>query len=82
MKSPPDWSVLPSEVLVSIFSQLPVSDLGRVAKVCKAWNRVSQCPQLWQEFEFVLSNAAKSVHILNHTTIDFNFCIYRTVSSR
>ncbi|XP_065347553.1 F-box/LRR-repeat protein 21-like isoform X1 [Cloeon dipterum] len=60
MRSSPDWSVLPPEVLASVFVQLPVADLGRVACVCKSWNRASQSPQLWQKFEFVLSNASKS----------------------
>jgi len=59
MKNTPDWSVLPSEILLTVFELLPVGDIGRVAKVCRTWNQVSQFPQLWQEFEFVLSNAAK-----------------------
>jgi F-box and leucine-rich repeat protein 14 len=59
MKHSPDWSSLPPEVLVSVFEQLPVKDLGRAAKVCRAWNRATHFPQLWQQFEFVLSNASK-----------------------
>lgn len=59
MKHSPDWTTLPPEVLASVFEQLPIKDLGRVAKVCRAWNRATHFPQLWQEFEFVLSNASK-----------------------
>ncbi|XP_059483594.1 F-box/LRR-repeat protein 21-like isoform X2 [Neocloeon triangulifer] len=76
MRSTPDWTVLPPEVLVTVFAQLPIADLGRVACVCKAWSRASQCPQLWQKFEFVLSNAAKSCLPATSTAL-INFVLKR-----
>ncbi|KAJ9591147.1 hypothetical protein L9F63_002302 [Diploptera punctata] len=85
------WSNLPSEVLLQIFTNLPIQDVGRVAQVCHHWNQVTKFPQLWQRAEFNLSYASKSYmqptsenlinFILQHHAQHLKFVIFKTDSS-
>lgn len=46
----------PTEILVHIFSFLDICSLGRVAFVCKLFNRVQQTDSLWLRFATQLGN--------------------------
>ena len=41
------WTVLPVELLLLVFSQLPGRDLRAVVLVCRLWREVGELPRLW-----------------------------------
>ncbi|XP_059153063.1 F-box only protein 39-like [Physella acuta] len=49
----PDWSQLPNEILLQVFSYLSNSDKYHAALTCKSWLRPLSVPSLWQSGDFV-----------------------------
>ncbi|XP_045193864.2 F-box/LRR-repeat protein 8-like [Mercenaria mercenaria] len=47
-----DWTLLPSDVIVHVFSFLNSHDLNHASRVCHTWNEAFDHPTLWQTFEF------------------------------
>lgn len=47
-----DWTLLPTDIIVHVFSYLSKHDQCRAARVCKAWREAFDHPTLWQTFEF------------------------------
>ncbi|KAG8599063.1 hypothetical protein GDO81_002862 [Engystomops pustulosus] len=45
------WDSLPDELLLGIFSYLHLTDLLRVSRVCKRWNRLSCDESLWHSVD-------------------------------
>ncbi|XP_029434687.1 LOW QUALITY PROTEIN: S-phase kinase-associated protein 2 [Rhinatrema bivittatum] len=45
------WSNLPDELLLGIFSYLPLTDLLKVSQVCKRWHRLSFDESLWHSLD-------------------------------
>ncbi|XP_030048899.1 S-phase kinase-associated protein 2 [Microcaecilia unicolor] len=45
------WGALPDELLLGIFSYLPLSDLLKVSNVCKRWHRLSFDESLWYSLD-------------------------------
>ena len=46
-----NWTHLPSDVIVHVFSFLNTRDLNHAARVCRTWNEAFAHPTLWQTFE-------------------------------
>lgn len=44
-----DLSKLPSNVLINIFSNLDVREIGRNCRICKAWKETADSPVLWEK---------------------------------
>ncbi|XP_065058959.1 F-box/LRR-repeat protein 8-like [Rhopilema esculentum] len=49
-----DWASLVPEVLVEVFSFLPLEDLFNVSKVCRAWRKVLGNGRIWQTLQLTL----------------------------
>ncbi|KAL4234666.1 ubiquitin-protein transferase [Mactra antiquata] len=47
-----DWSLLPSDVTVHVFSYLNSNDRNHAARVCKAWLEAFEHPVLWHSYQF------------------------------
>ena len=47
-----DWSTIPTDVLVHIFSYLKPLDRFHTSCTCKSWNEAFKHPSLWQQHEF------------------------------
>lgn len=47
-----DWSLLPSDILVNVFSLLNSNDLNHASRVCRTWNEAFSHPKIWQTFDF------------------------------
>ncbi|XP_052229910.1 F-box/LRR-repeat protein 3-like isoform X1 [Dreissena polymorpha] len=47
-----NWSLLPSDVVVHVFSFLPMKERNSVSRVCKAWHQAFGHPYLWHSFDF------------------------------
>uniref|UniRef100_A0A8D2J3D1 S-phase kinase-associated protein 2 n=2 Tax=Varanus komodoensis TaxID=61221 RepID=A0A8D2J3D1_VARKO len=45
------WDALPDELLLGIFSYLPLIDLLKVSQVCRRWHRLSVDESLWQTLD-------------------------------
>lgn len=45
------WEALPDELILSIFSYLPLTTLLKVARVCKRWHRLSFDESLWHSLD-------------------------------
>ena len=43
-----NWSLIPEDILVSIFKSIPVKDILSCSEACKRWNFVSQDSVLWK----------------------------------
>ncbi|XP_018017695.1 F-box/WD repeat-containing protein 5 [Hyalella azteca] len=43
------WHELPEDILLKIFGDLAVYDLGSAARVCKHWNNVASSDYLWKK---------------------------------
>ncbi|XP_059153085.1 F-box only protein 39-like [Physella acuta] len=52
----PDWSQLPNEILLHVFSYLSNSDKYHAALTCKSWLRPLSVPTLWQSGDFVFDD--------------------------
>ncbi|XP_068127947.1 S-phase kinase-associated protein 2 [Hyperolius riggenbachi] len=61
--SPPgiSWDALPDELLLGILSCLPLTDLVRVSRVCKRWNRLSCDESLWYSMDLTGKHLADGV---------------------
>jgi|GEM_PF-5993803 len=73
-----DWSNLPDELCLKIFSFLSWQDLENVAKVCELWRRVSQDVTLWPSYfrllTGILHNSDPTLHM--HMPNLKQFCIF------
>ncbi|KAG8212642.1 hypothetical protein J437_LFUL018773 [Ladona fulva] len=86
-----NWSEVPTEALVHVFSKLSLKDVGRSAQVCRSWHYASQFAELWQHFEFVIGPSDLSFnqptspglinHIINHHSNHLKFVVFKTDSS-
>lgn len=47
-----DWSLLPSDITVQIFSYLNPADRNHASRVCRSWLEAFQHPLLWHSYEF------------------------------
>uniref|UniRef100_H2Z1H4 F-box domain-containing protein n=1 Tax=Ciona savignyi TaxID=51511 RepID=H2Z1H4_CIOSA len=47
-----DISLLPRKAAIKIFSYLDLMDLGRCARVCRAWKVITGAPSLWSHLNF------------------------------
>lgn len=47
-----EWALLPSDVIVHVFSFLNSHDLNHASRVCRNWDEAFAHPVLWQTFEF------------------------------
>ncbi|XP_032832820.2 F-box/LRR-repeat protein 3 [Petromyzon marinus] len=56
----PDWGRLPAELLLHVFTWLPLVQRARACQVCRSWNQAFHRPELWRRFEFELSQPASS----------------------
>ncbi|NWS55192.1 SKP2 protein, partial [Chunga burmeisteri] len=45
------WDALPDELLLAIFTYLPLNDLVKVSLICKRWHRLSFDESLWQTLD-------------------------------
>ncbi|XP_053313933.1 S-phase kinase-associated protein 2 isoform X2 [Spea bombifrons] len=55
------WDTLPDELLLGIFSYLHLTDLVRVSRVCKRWNRLSCDESLWYSLDLCGKHLADGV---------------------
>ncbi|CAN0345343.1 unnamed protein product [Lampetra fluviatilis] len=56
----PDWGRLPAELLLLLFTWLPLAQRARACQVCRSWHQAFHRPELWRRFEFELSQPASS----------------------
>lgn len=88
----PNWKNLPSFVLLLVFKHLQIYDRAQAARVCQHWYRVYQVPQLWQSFEFIISQPQRSSlqptspalirYILNQHAKHLRFVTFKVDSSQ
>merc|ERR1712156_340848 len=50
---------LPEEVLMSVMSWLPVSDLCNAILVCRHWRTIGENPQLWRRYKLEINYGTK-----------------------
>ncbi|XP_063817049.1 S-phase kinase-associated protein 2 [Pseudophryne corroboree] len=55
------WDSLPDELLLSLFSYLHLTDLLRVSRVCKRWNRLSCDESLWHSLDLTAKHLTDGV---------------------
>ena len=72
-----DINALSDELLLNIFTQLPVKDLISVAETCQKWHRLSNDDLLWrkkcQEEEIPEASSSWKDEYIKHYTIDQNW---------
>jgi hypothetical protein len=69
-----DWSIvdiLPPELAVFIFSNIPLRDIGRIAVSCKTWNNYVNEEATW-----------KQIYELKYDTSQINNSLHQTLSWR
>uniref|UniRef100_A0A6J0TWD1 S-phase kinase-associated protein 2 n=1 Tax=Pogona vitticeps TaxID=103695 RepID=A0A6J0TWD1_9SAUR len=55
------WDTLPDELLLGIFSYLSLTDLLKMAQVCRRWHRLSLDESLWQTLDLAGKNLLPGV---------------------
>ncbi|XP_038600245.1 S-phase kinase-associated protein 2 [Tachyglossus aculeatus] len=55
------WDTLPDELLLEIFSYLPLHDLLKISQTCKRWHRLSLDESLWQTLDLSGKNLLPGV---------------------
>ncbi|KAJ7335052.1 hypothetical protein JRQ81_012993 [Phrynocephalus forsythii] len=55
------WDTLPDELLLGIFSYLSLTDLLKIAQVCRRWRRLSLDESLWQTLDLAGKNLLPGV---------------------
>ncbi|XP_023226240.1 F-box/LRR-repeat protein 21-like [Centruroides sculpturatus] len=77
---------------LKVFKHLQIYDRAQAARVCQHWYRVYQVPQLWQSFEFIISQPQRSSlqptspaliqYILNQHAKHLRFVTFKVDSSQ
>ncbi|KAK9815063.1 hypothetical protein WJX73_006281 [Symbiochloris irregularis] len=59
----PDWTQLPSELLLEVFSNLQLRDLLQAESSCRSWMQALKCPQaqkVWRDITVSLNERLRS----------------------